>query len=165
MDEVERRLVLGGQNSSPQLRNAWCLVKGITLNEVLRSKSTSPQFLIAENSDLFLRVINLSQDQVNGQLRTLALTAMATRYYINTSTEQAEKMGLMAFVSAKKAKDDLWLLVSGKLLAGILLSQFLNLILEVYEKQDKLAKKGKQDVLNDENRRVVRARLRLSDVE
>ena len=110
-------------------------------------------------------MINLSQDQVNGQLRTLALTAMATRYYINTSTEQAEKMGLMAFVSAKKAKHDLWLLVSGKLLAGIYLSQFLNLILEVYEKQDKLVKKGKQDVLNDENRRVVRARLRLSDVE
>ena len=39
LDEVERRLVIGGQASSPQLRNAWCLVKGISSSEVLRSKS------------------------------------------------------------------------------------------------------------------------------
>lgn len=64
-------------------------------------------------------MIQLSQEQMNGQLRTLALTAMATRYYINTSTEHAEKMGLMAYIGAKKAKDDLWQLVSGNLLAGI----------------------------------------------
>jgi hypothetical protein len=55
---------------------------------------------------------------MNGQLRTLAFTAIASRYYINTSTEHAEKMGLMAYIGAKKAKDDLWQLVSGNLLAG-----------------------------------------------
>jgi hypothetical protein len=60
----------------------------------------------------------MSSEQINGQLRTVALTAMATRYYINTSTEHAEKMGLMAYIGAKKAKDDMWQLVSGNLLAG-----------------------------------------------
>lgn len=38
LDEVERRLAIGGQTSFPQLRNAWCLVKGITSTEVIRSK-------------------------------------------------------------------------------------------------------------------------------
>lgn len=60
----------------------------------------------------------MSSEQINAQLRTVALTAMATRYYINTSTEQAEKMGLMAYIGAKKARDDIWQLVSGNLLAG-----------------------------------------------
>jgi hypothetical protein len=63
-------------------------------------------------------VIGLSVEQVNNQLRVVALTAMASRYYINTSTDHAEKMGLMAWIGAKKAKDDLWQVVSGNLLSG-----------------------------------------------
>src|SRR5579859_4179747 len=37
VDEVERRLV-ATQHQYPQIRNAWCLVRGITSNEVLLSK-------------------------------------------------------------------------------------------------------------------------------
>jgi hypothetical protein len=60
----------------------------------------------------------MSVEQLNNQLRVMALTAMASRYYINTSTDHAEKMGLMAWIGAKKAKDDLWQVVSGNLLSG-----------------------------------------------
>ena len=35
------------------------------------------------------------------------------------------------------------------------------LITEVYGKQDKLAKKGKQDILNEEHRQHVQARLKI----
>jgi hypothetical protein len=56
---------------------------------------------------------------MNTQLKILSLTALAARYYINTSTEQAEKMSVMGYVGAQKAHDDLWQLVSGNLLAGI----------------------------------------------
>lgn len=61
----------------------------------------------------------MSVEQLNNQLRVMALTTMASRYYINTSTDQAEKMGLMAWIRAKKAKDDLWQVVSGNLLSGL----------------------------------------------
>jgi hypothetical protein len=44
LDEVERRLVTGGQ-SSPQIRAAWFLVRGITSTEVLRSQSISPKVI------------------------------------------------------------------------------------------------------------------------
>lgn len=37
IDEVERRLV-ASQHQYPQIRNAWCLVRGITSHEVLLSK-------------------------------------------------------------------------------------------------------------------------------
>jgi hypothetical protein len=117
LDEVERRLAISGESCSPQLRNAWCLVKGITSTEVIRSKLPR-KLLSLINSELLSRVLHMSSEQINGQLRTVALTVMATRYYINTSTEHAEKMGLMAYIGAKKAKDDIWQLVSGNLLSG-----------------------------------------------
>ena len=65
------------------------------------------------------RVLHLASDQTNTQLRMLALGVMTSRYFINTSTEQAEKVGLIVYVAAKKGKDELWQLVSGNLLAGI----------------------------------------------
>ena len=37
LDEIERRIVLGS-TSAPQLKAAWCLVRGISSTEVLRSK-------------------------------------------------------------------------------------------------------------------------------
>jgi hypothetical protein len=40
------------------------------------------------------------------------------RFFVNTSTEQAEKLGLMAYVPAQKSRDQLWQLVNGNLLAG-----------------------------------------------
>jgi hypothetical protein len=65
------------------------------------------------------RMLHLASEQTNTQLQMLALGVMTSRYFINTSTEQAEKMGLMVYVNAKKGKDELWQLVSGNLLAGI----------------------------------------------
>ena len=105
----------------------------------------------------------MSSEQINGQLRTVALTALATRYYINTSTEHAEKMGLMAYIGAKKAKDDIWQLVSGNLLAGPNPTSIEMLMTEVYGKQDKLVKKGKQDILNEEHRQHVQALLKIPE--
>lgn len=64
-------------------------------------------------------VLDAAQGHINRQLSVIALSAIATRYFINTSTEQAEKMALMAHISAQKGNDRLWQLVSGKLLAGI----------------------------------------------
>lgn len=80
---------------------------------------------------LLTEALQFSQEQINGQLRTLALTAMATRYYINTSTEHAEKMGLMAYIGAKQAKDEVWQLVSGNLLSGNLPSFLPTIVLTV----------------------------------
>jgi hypothetical protein len=63
-------------------------------------------------------VLNAAHEHVNRQMGVMALSAIATRYFINTSTDQAEKMALMAYVGAQKGNDRLWQLVSGKLLAG-----------------------------------------------
>jgi hypothetical protein len=60
----------------------------------------------------------MSAELLNTQLRVLSLTAIGLRYYINISTDHAEKTGLMAYVGAKKANDELWQFMSGNLLAG-----------------------------------------------
>ena len=64
-------------------------------------------------------VLNAAQEHINRQISVIALSALTFRYYINTSTEQAEKMAVMAHISAQKGKDQLFQLVSGKLLAGM----------------------------------------------
>jgi hypothetical protein len=43
---------------------------------------------------------------------------MTARYKINTSTNEAEKCGLMAYIGARKSNNELWGLISGNLLAG-----------------------------------------------
>ena len=65
------------------------------------------------------RVLHLANDQANTQLSMLALGALTSRFFINTSTEHAEKAGLMVYINSKKGKDELWQLASGNLLAGI----------------------------------------------
>jgi Cohesin loading factor len=69
--------------------------------------------------DFLIQVLNSAQEHVNRHLTVIALTALTARYYINVSTEHAEKMALMAHIGAIKGNDHLWHLVSGKLLAGI----------------------------------------------
>ena len=105
------------------------------------------------------RVLHFASDQTNTQLNMLALGVLTSRYFINTSTEQAEKAGLMVYISAKKGKDELWQLVSGNLLAGITPSLERGLTVDVFGRQDKQVKKGKQEALNNEHRRNVEARL------
>jgi hypothetical protein len=43
---------------------------------------------------------------------------MTARYKINTSITEAEKLGLMAYIGARKSNNELWGLISGNLLAG-----------------------------------------------
>ena len=68
--------------------------------------------------ELLTHVISSAAGHLNVQLRILALTITMARFYINTSTEQAEKLGLMAYIPAQKSRDQLWQLVNGNLLAG-----------------------------------------------
>jgi hypothetical protein len=56
------------------------------------------------------------------------------------------------------------MMIYGNLLVGIYLLVFpekRELIIDVYGKQDKLVKKGKQEVMNNESRERVRARLNM----
>jgi hypothetical protein len=116
LDEVERRLVTGGQ-SSPQIRAAWFLVRGITSTEVLRSQFASSKSLLISR-ELLNRVIRYGTEYLNTQLHTLSFSAMTARYKINTSIHEAEKCGLMAYIGARKSNNELWGLISGNLLAG-----------------------------------------------
>ena len=87
---------------------------------------------------------------MNMQLRILGLTLMSARYYINTNTITAEKTALMGYIGAQKSQDALWQLQGGKILAGQ--TPFFKLMTEVFVKQDKFVKKGKQDILNQGHR-------------
>jgi hypothetical protein len=124
LDEVERRLLVMGNQHSGQLRTAWMFIRGATTHELLRSKYHPPLPLSlaydgnADGSDLLTRVINICTDQMNMQLRILGLTLMSARYYINTNTITAEKTALMGYIGAQKSQDALWQLQGGKILAG-----------------------------------------------
>lgn len=65
------------------------------------------------------RAAQMASDQTNRQLMMLSLGVKTSRYFINTSTDQAERAALMVYVAAKKAKDELWQLISGNILASI----------------------------------------------
>src|SRR5277367_217473 len=117
VDEIERRILQ--RQPSPQLEAAYHLIRGVTNTELLTSKSPPTLYgclMVRASLD---RMLHLASEQTNTQLQMLALGVMTSRYFINTSTEQAEKMGLMVYVNAKKGKDELWQLFSGNLLAGI----------------------------------------------
>jgi hypothetical protein len=88
----------------------------------------------------------------------MSLCAITARYQINTSTDQAEHLGAKAYSASKRAKDHVWQLVSGNLLSGLALLAII-LIIEVYRKQDKAVKKGKQEALNEELRKQIERRL------
>ena len=121
LDEVERRFSI--HTPSPQLTAAYNLVKGITTTEILLSQFIPLLFCGTHCSEFLNRTVQMATDQANTQLKMLAYGVITSRYYINTSTEQAEKAGLAVYVGAKKAKDELWLLVCGNILAGIPFSQ------------------------------------------
>ena len=63
--------------------------------------------------------MQMGAEQNNHQLGMLALGVKTSRYYVNTSTDQAERAALMVYVAAKKTRDELWQLISGNVLAGI----------------------------------------------
>ena len=155
LDEVERRL-FASQHPYPQLRDALYLLRGITSNEVLRSKFPPIPKMLLTCRELLSHVIHSAAIHLNSRLRFMALTITMARFYINTSTEHAEKLGLMAYIGAQKSRDQLWQLVDGNLLAGLpLLSYVKTDVLEVYMKQDKHLKKARQDALNEEHRQAA----------
>jgi len=179
LDEVENRMEM--VSPAPQIRTAWNLIKGINSTEVLGSKYVLPPGVskVADAGREFLtRVLDTAQEHLNRQLTVIALSAINTRYFINTSIEQAEKMALMAYINAGKGNDQLWQLINGKLLAGtsphppflLFFVSFLSSVsdvvtneTEVYGKQDKLVKQAKQMALNEESRQLVREKLKLSE--
>jgi len=89
----------------------------------------------------------------------IALAGAGVRFTINFNPEQAEKIGLMTYVTAKKSDDHLWALVGGNLLAGILSPIDCLIREDSFRRQDKPAKKEKQELLNEESRQKVRERF------
>jgi len=157
LDEMERRIAARG-GTSPQLLSAFLLLRGITASEVLKSKYP-PTVRLTDISELLSKAAHIANESLNNQIRMIALAGAGVRFTINFNPEQAEKIGLMTYVTAKKSDDHLWALVGGNLLAGIL-SPIERLIREdSFRRQDKPAKKEKQELLNEESRHKVRERF------
>ena len=76
----------------------------------------------------------------------MGYAGLAGRYYIDISTEQAERLSQMAFVAAQKAQNVLWLYITGVMLSGILSLTPPNI--DVFMKQDKDVKREKQIEIN-----------------
>jgi hypothetical protein len=66
-------------------------------------------------------VITQSHELTNTQIRLLGFIGLADRYFKDISTEQVEKLGMMAYIAAKKAHNELWFYITGNLLSGFFL--------------------------------------------
>lgn len=64
------------------------------------------------------KVITQSHELTNTQIRLMGYTGLAGRYFKDISTEQVEKLSMMGYVAAQKAHNELWLYITGNLLAG-----------------------------------------------
>lgn len=131
---------------------------------VLKVIREGPQ---VHQSNVLPRVIQQSSEYANTQLQYISLTALSERF---GKLEHAEKMAISALELAKKSKDELWCLISGRILEGIInehegiLSLFtfftvylqsINFILDFYRSVQKYDKMRQQALENSAYSKLI----------
>ncbi|KAF8427310.1 cohesin loading factor-domain-containing protein [Tirmania nivea] len=93
------------------VKAAFCCVKGTERGELIKSK----KFLATG--------LQMAQQLFNQQIMFVVLSFMCQRFFSGVVSEQAEKSARAAWVNSKKGRDNLWSLVSGRMLQDCLRRQ------------------------------------------